>query len=80
MFSLSHSPHSIAAKRAKKLHSTPPLPPKLSSPSKKKKRQNDVCPSLDNLLTDKAVMVCEEDGGKEPSLSELLADGHLWEN
>ena len=75
MFSLSSSSRSAAAKQAR-LHSTPHLPK--TSPSKRS-RMEKTAPSLDDLFKE----TVEEDGdggdGKEPSLSELLADGSLWE-
>lgn len=71
MFSLTNSPTSSTTRRAK-LHSTPRLP-KLS-PSKQTERMS---PALDEALKKASV---EGDGGKEPSLSELLADGSLWDS
>lgn len=70
MFSLTNSPTSPANRRAK-LHSTP-RSPKIS-PSKQKPTER-MSPALEDALKD------EGDGGKEPSLSELLADGSLWDS
>lgn len=76
MFSLTNSPTSAAARRAK-LHSTARLS-KLS-PSKQKRREK-TSPALDDILNEASVEVGQGDGGKVPSLSELLADGSLWDS
>ena len=76
MFSLSSSSRSAAAKRAR-LHTTPHLPK--HSPSKQR-HAGKTAPSLDDLLKETVEEDGDEGDGKEPSLSELLADGSLWES
>lgn len=70
MFSLTNSPTSPATRRAK-LHSTP------RSPKSKQKQTESMSPALEDALKEASV---EGDRGKEPSLSELLADGSLWDS
>ena len=76
MFSLTHtsrSSTSTAAGRKTKLHSTPTLPK--ASPAK----QKNVGPLLDDILKETGVEGGEGEGGKQPSLAEVLADGFLWD-
>lgn len=76
MFSLTNNPRSAAVRRAS-LHSTPHLPK--SSPGKKRHAEKDD-PLLDNILKGISTKVEEQGGDKEPSLSEVLADGSLWDS
>ena len=75
MFSLSNTSRSAAAKRAR-LHSTPRLP----KPSPNKRHTEKTAPSLGDLFKETVEEGGGEGDGKEPSLSELLADGSLWES